>query len=149
MAGIDRYLPCRRAAGAATLMLAPLLASGCLAVPEPSVVGEQAGEQAYAGVEQQAASQIKRCYRTPRIASSGKQITTRLRVRYRPDGGLAELPMVVAQSGVTPVNRAYAGKMAEAAGLAVMRCAPVKLPPELYSKGWSILDFTFSPGARA
>ncbi|MDP8913357.1 MAG: hypothetical protein M3N39_07255, partial [Pseudomonadota bacterium] len=107
------------------------------------------GEQVLNGVGQQAARQVKRCYRAPRVASSGKQISTRLRVRYRPDGGLADLPQVVSQGGVTPANRAYAADMAEAAGLAVMRCAPVNLPPELYSKGWSVLDFTFSPGARA
>ena len=106
-------------------------------------------EQALDGVGQQAARQVKRCYRAPRVASSGRQIVTRLRVRYRPDGGLADVPQIVSQGGVTPANQVYAGKMAEAAGLAVMRCAPLNLPPELYDKGWSVLDFTFSPGARA
>jgi hypothetical protein len=35
--------------------------------------------------------------------------------------------------------------MAEAATLAVIRCAPVRLPPELYRAGWSEMDFSFSP----
>lgn len=131
----------RRAAGAALLTLV----SGCVVLPEASAPAEPA----YAGIGQQAAGQIRRCYRAPRVASSGKQITTRLRVRYRPDGGLADMPEVVSQSGVTPANRAYASRMAEAAGLAVIRCTPVKLPAELYDKGWSILDLTFSPAARA
>jgi hypothetical protein len=134
-----------RSAGAVFLALGSMLAWGCTSVPEAGAPGKRALD----GVGQQAARQVKRCYRAPRVASSGKQISTRLRVRYRPDGGLADLPQVVSQAGVTPANQAYAGDMAEAAGLAVMRCAPVKLPPELYSKGWSVLEFTFSPGARA
>ena len=97
---------------------------------------------------QDAAAQVKRCYRTPRVASSGKQISTRLLVRYRKDGGLSGLPVVLAQGGVTPDNSAYAGKMAEAAGLAVIRCAPVRLPEDLYEEGWSTLELTFSPSAR-
>ena len=145
MAEISCCLPSCRAAAAAFLALGSMLASGCVAAPK---VGGP-GDQALNAVGQQAARQIKRCYRTPRVASSGKQISTRLRVRYRPDGGLAGVPQIVWQGGVTPANQAYAGEMAEAAGLAVMRCAPLNLPPELYSKGWSVLDFTFSPGARA
>ncbi len=97
---------------------------------------------------QDAAAQVKRCYRSPRIASSGKQISTRLLVRYRKDGGLAALPVVLAQAGVTPDNSAYAGKMAEAAGLAVIRCAPVRLPEDLYEAAWRELELTFSPSAR-
>lgn len=117
-----------------------LLAFGC-ASPQHVVV-EQA---AVAGAASQAADQIRRCYRSPRVATVGKQISTRVRVRFQPDGSLADIPMVVAQSGITPDNQAYAAKMAEAAGLAVIRCVPIKLPAELYSNGWSQLDFTFSP----
>ena len=135
-----RCLPGQLAAGAAFLALA----SGCASPRKADL-----GEQALNGIGQQAARQIKRCYQAPRVASGGKQISTRLRVRYRPDGGLADVPQVVWQGGVTPANQAYAAEMAKAAGLAVMRCTPVNLPPELYSKGWDVLDFTFSPGARA
>ncbi len=92
---------------------------------------------------------MKRCYRSPRVASSGKQISTRLLVRFREDGGLAALPVVVSQAGVTPANSAYAGKMAEAAGLAVVRCTPVRLPLETYQKGWRTLELIFSPAMRA
>lgn len=96
-----------------------------------------------------AAAQVKRCYRSPRVASSGKQITTRLLVRFRADGGLAGMPMLLSQSGVTPANRPYAAKMAQAAGQAVMRCAPLRLPYHLYNRGWDELILTFSPSARA
>jgi hypothetical protein len=92
-----------------------------------------------------AAGQIKRCYRHPRIPSSGRRIATRLHVRFSPDGSLAGVPMVIDQSGVTADNRAFAARMAEAASLAVIRCVPVKLPPDLYAGGWDEMDLTFSP----
>jgi hypothetical protein len=137
----------RRPGGCAVWAAISLLLanSACTTAPDkggPSI-------QVFAGLAQQAAGQIKRCYRAPKVASVGKQISTRIRVRFQPDGNLADIPQVVGQTGVTPANQPYAGKMAEAAGLAVMRCAPVKLPPELYAKGWSELDFTFSFAARA
>lgn len=124
-------------AGATALAL---FTSGCASSQDIRI--EQA---AVAGAASRAADQIKRCYRTPRVASIGKQISTRVRVRFQPDGNLADIPMIVAQSGITPDNQAYAAKMAEAAGLAVIRCVPIKLPAELYSNGWNELDFTFSP----
>ena len=122
-----------------------IAAAGCATRPEPARISSAAVDE----VLQRAARQVRRCYRSPRVASSGKQIVTRLRVRYRADGGLAALPTVVSQAGVTPANSFYAGKMAEAAGLAVVRCAPLNLPAELYEEGWSTLELVFSPGARA
>jgi len=117
-----------------------LVVSGCASTEEMVVA-----EAAVVTAASQAADQIKRCYRTPRVASVGKQISTRVRVRFQPDGTLADVPIIVAQSGITPDNQPYAAKMAEAAGLAVIRCMPVKLPADLYSNGWNELDFTFSP----
>ena len=94
---------------------------------------------------QSAARQVHRCYRAPRVSSAGRQIVTRLRVRLTPDGALAGLPVLVGQSGVTPSNRTSAGPMAEAAIAAVMRCAPLRLPPDLHARGWSAFELTFSP----
>ena len=130
----------------ALLLLLFLAAAGCVrpAMPERLSADPVAVRQAI----RDAAAQVKRCSRSPRVASSGKQISTRLLVRYRKNGGLAGLPVVIAQAGVTPDNSAYAGKMAEAAGLAVIRCAPVRLPEDLYETGWSTLELTFSPAAR-
>jgi hypothetical protein len=39
--------------------------------------------------------------------------------------------------------------MAEAASMAVIRCAPLHLPAELYRTGWGEMDLTFSPQALA
>jgi hypothetical protein len=96
-----------------------------------------------------AAAQVKRCYRHPGVPSAGRSISTRLRIRLSPEGGLTDLPMVVTQTGVTPDNRIFADRMAEAASQAVIRCAPLHLPADLYAGGWDELDLTFSPAVLA
>jgi hypothetical protein len=95
-----------------------------------------------------AAAQIRRCYRAPRISTSGRHIVTRLAIRLNADGTLAALPVVVAQSGVTETNSGEAPRMAEAASLAVIRCAPLSLPPELYGPIWQRFELTFSPALK-
>lgn len=95
-----------------------------------------------------AAAQVKRCYRSPRVTSDGRRITTRLSVRYAPDGSVLGLPTIVSQSGVTPENRMYADDMAEAAIASVVRCSPLRLPAELYALGWQAFELTFSPAMR-
>ena len=96
-----------------------------------------------------AADQVRRCYRPPRVPTAGRRIATRLLVRYAPDGTLLGMPLLVTQEGLTPDNRAYATRMAEAARLAVIRCSPVRLPSELFRTGSSRLYLTFSPKVRA
>jgi hypothetical protein len=95
------------------------------------------------------ASQVRRCYRAPRIPSVGRTIVTRLLVRYGPDGVLEDLPVMVFQQGTGPQNQPYAGRMAEAARLAVIQCSPVRLPPELREHRGSEFYLTFSPGMKA
>ena len=126
-------------------LLPALLAAGCASAPQP----EGPDRRAVARVVAMAADQVKRCYRAPRVAREGRQITTVLRVRYAPDGSLTQLPAIVAQTGVTDANRAYASRMAEAASLAVIQCAPIRLPAEYYRGGWDEFDLTFSPRAVA
>lgn len=102
-----------------------------------------------ARVTQQAANQVRRCYRTPKMIRAARGIGTTLSVRYGMDGMLIGLPVVVRQSGVTPENAVQAGRMAEAASLAVVRCQPISLPPELHRGGWDEFELTFSPGSAA
>lgn len=105
--------------------------------PDPAALAE---------ATQSAADQVRHCYQNPRISRAGRQIVTKLHVRYAPDGTIAEMPLVLSQSGVTPANQAYAGTMAAAAIASVLRC-PLKLPPELYAMGWEEFELTFSPKA--
>lgn len=39
--------------------------------------------------------------------------------------------------------------MAEAASMAVVKCAPLRLPPEFYQSGWRGFDLAFNPRALA
>ena len=92
-----------------------------------------------------AADQVRRCYRAPRVSSDARQIATSLSVRYAADGTLVQLPVVVAQTGVTPQNSAFARVMAEAAMSAVVRCAPISVPERPASETWTSFELTFSP----
>ena len=129
------------------LMLAlPLAAAAGCASPRTSevTISRNLAERVVA----QAARQVRRCYRTPRIPSHGRRIVTRLRVRFQENGTLIGLPELVDQDGVTPANQAYAGPMAQAAIAAVIRCAPITLLPELRTGPWDF-HLTFSPQAVA
>jgi hypothetical protein len=101
-----------------------------------------------AKVTADAAAQVKRCYRAPNIFGTGRRISTKLAVRYAPDGTIVGVPVVVSQGGVTPENEMFADEMAAAAIESVVRCSPVHLPPELYAMGWSSFELTFSPVLR-
>ena len=125
-------------------LLFALACSGC--APLPYALLHPAGTSEALAT---AAEQVQRCYRPPKGGHVVRSIITRLRVRYNADGSLVGLPVLLWQKGVTADNRAFAGRMAEAASLAVMNCAPIRLPPEYYRSGWDYFDLTFSPTAVA
>ena len=129
-----------------SLLFAALLSAGCVPAAPPAAV--QAPPALEFAALDLAARQIQRCSRAPRIATSGRQIVTRLRVRVSEDGQIAGLPTVVVQDGVTPDNESLAGRMAEAAIQAVLRCAPLRFPPSYFHDGFTEFELTFSPLAR-
>lgn len=91
--------------------------------------------------------QVQPCYELGGLGGTpAMQIVTTLRLRYNKDGSVAGTPQVVDQTGVNAGNRAYAQQIADVARRAVLRCAPVRLPAELYEGGWDDLDFRFTPG---
>lgn len=120
--------------------LALLLVAGCASFATGARVDPVIADR----LLEQAAFQVKRCYRTPRVPTHARQIVTRLELRLNGDGSLAALPLVLSQEGVTPANQPYAARMAEAATLAVIRCAPLRLPPE-FSALWDHIELRFSP----
>ena len=124
-------------------LLASLAASACVPAAEP--VRVMVASSRPPAFEVAAAAQIRRCYRAPTVSSAGRQIITELRVRYAADGSLIGLPILISQSGVTTANKDYAGRMAEAATRAILRCSPLRIPVA-YSRGaWTDLKLTFSP----
>jgi hypothetical protein len=95
--------------------------------------------------ELSAARQIQACYRSPKISGAARTISTRLRVRYGPDGALIGLPELVSQAGVTDTNRLYAERIANAARIAVIRCVPVRIPSAFAAYRVNEIELTFSP----
>ncbi|MFD2499668.1 hypothetical protein ACFSTI_13655 [Rhizorhabdus histidinilytica] len=90
------------------------------------------------------ASQVKPCYTIPAGGTDTTSIISRIRLRLKKDGSIAAAPEVIGNLGVTPANQPYVRQMNEAATRALQRCAPYKLPPELFD-AWQDLIFTFRP----
>ena len=142
----------RAARGA--LLIAFAAAAGCAAPPGPRLPAQRLRVTATMSAEaraalEMAAGQVRRCYRAPRVTTEARQIITRLLVRIMADGTLNGLPEVLAQSGVHPGNQFYAPRMAEAAILSVVRCAPLRLPPDFVRGETVEIELTFSPLASA
>ena len=132
----------------ASLLSACLLA-GCVQAPRRYARPAPVNPAALNLAMNLAATQVRRCYRAPRVSSDGRRIITRLRVRVGPDGALTGLPAILTQDGVDASNQAYAGRMAEAAIQSVLRCAPLRLPQELHRGLFIDIDLTFSPSMSA
>lgn len=123
-----------------------LIVTGCVGA---SVRPQLHSDAAVRPMLASAASQVKRCYRAPRTSHAGRQIITTVRVRMTSEGFPDGPPRVVSQYGVTSTNSAFAERMAQAAIVAIVRCAPLRLPAELYQGGWQEFELTFSPVANA
>lgn len=131
------------------ILTAFTLVLGACATPPPMAVAPAPDRAAILRATQRAADQVKRCYRHPKVSRAARMIATTLHVRYAVDGMLIGLPEVVGQSGVTDETAVQASLMAEAARLAVIRCQPISLPPELYQRGWDDFELTFRPAGFA
>lgn len=117
-----------------------------MAPPAPLTAAEKAALDAAIA---EIGAQVRRCYRSPVKISAARQIVTVMQVRFGPDGMLLGMPLLTRQSGVTPEGAPYAGLMAEAARVAIIRCTPIAAPVELHQNGWEELYLTFSPKGSA
>lgn len=91
--------------------------------------------------------QVQPCYDLGSLGGTpAMQIVTVLRLRFNKDGSIAGTPQVSEQTGVTGENGSYKQQMAEISRRAVLRCAPLKLPAELYAGGWENIEMGFTPG---
>lgn len=91
--------------------------------------------------------QVQPCYELGSLGGTdAMQIVTVLHLRFNKDGSVNGMPQVAEQTGVTDSNRRYAKQMSEMSRNAVLRCAPLKLPAELYEGGWDNIEMGFTPG---
>ena len=65
-------------------------------------------------------------------------------VRLNRDGSVAGAPEFVSQTGATAGNQAYARAFVETAKRAVLRCAPLQLPDDLFPY-WKEFELNFDP----
>jgi len=91
--------------------------------------------------------QVQPCYDLGALAGTpAMQIVTVLQLRFNPDGSVAGTPQLAEQQGVNAGNSRYAAQMVDVSRRAVLKCAPLKLPAELYEGGWENITMGFIPG---
>ena len=91
------------------------------------------------------ASQVKPCYTVPVGGTDVTSLISRVRLRLKKDGSIGVAPELIGNVGITSANQPYLRQMNEAAMRALQRCAPYKLPADLYEGGWEDLIFRFNP----
>jgi len=110
--------------------------------------GAKLDARAIAGLAAAIAAQVKPCYQIPTGGAGSEQIVTILRLRMARDGSVSSAT-VTGHNGVTPANQPYVQQMDDAAKRAVLRCAPLHLPADLYDVGngvgWNDIQFKFTP----
>ena len=89
-------------------------------------------------------SQVAPCWNPPIGGADAKKMTVLLHLDINRDGSIIGRPGIVSQTGVTGGNADYARAFAETARRAVLRCAPLKLPPDLYDQ-WKAVEINFDP----
>jgi outer membrane biosynthesis protein TonB len=119
--------------------LAPDKSPGKASAPHAAAVSQLALN----GLAALIAQQVKPCYNPPTGGADSASIVTLLDIRMQRDGSVASVN-IDSQSGGNPAYNKQAG---DAAKRAVLRCAPLHLPPELYDvpHGWADILFRFRP----
>ncbi len=97
-----------------------------------------------ATLEQAIRAQIAPCWNPPIGGADVAEMTAVLRIRLNRDGTVAAPPEFVSQSGATAGNQAYARAFVETARRAVLRCAPLQLPADLFPY-WREFELNFDP----
>lgn len=88
--------------------------------------------------------QIAPCWNPPVGGADVADMTVLLAIRLNRDGSVAGMPQLISQSGATDGNSAYARAFVDAARRAVLRCAPLQLPADLY-RHWAAFELNFDP----
>mgnify|MGYP001618019575 FL=1 len=89
-------------------------------------------------------SQITPCWNPPQAEDNSGHGTIVMRIRLGRDGGVLGTPALSRIGGQTAANGAYANALAGSVRRAILRCAPLRLPPELYD-AWADVELNFDP----
>jgi hypothetical protein len=89
-------------------------------------------------------SQITPCWNPPESEDKSGHVSVLMRIRLDRAGGVLGTPAVSRVTGRTSANEAYANALSGSVRRAVLRCAPLKLPAELYD-AWADVELNFDP----
>jgi outer membrane biosynthesis protein TonB len=106
--------------------------------------GARISPRQVATLEQAIRAQIAPCWNPPLGGADVAEMTVVLRIRLNRDGTVDGQPLFVSQTGATAGNQAYARAFVETAKRAVLRCAPLQLPADLYGY-WQEFELNFDP----
>ena len=106
--------------------------------------GAKVSPRAIATLEQAIRSQIAPCWNPPIGGADVQAMTAVLRIRLNKDGSVSATPEFVSQTGATAGNAAYARAFVETARRAVLRCAPLALPADMFGY-WREFELNFDP----
>ncbi len=134
---IDKALPKAKTKPLDTSKLAQDIAA---ASPRGAVVDPRAA----ATLAQAIRSQVAPCWNPPIGGADVRKMTVLIRAEFGKDGRVIGVPTVVGQTGASTGNGDYARAFAETARRAVLRCAPLKLPANLYDL-WKSVEINFDP----
>ncbi len=106
--------------------------------------GARISPRQVATLEQAIRAQIAPCWNPPIGGADVSEMTVVLKIRLNSDGTVAAPPEFVSQTGASAGNQAYARAFVETARRAVLRCAPLDLPADLYTH-WREFELNFDP----
>lgn len=89
-------------------------------------------------------AQIAPCWNPPIGGSDVRKMTVVLAIQLTRDGRVVGQPSVVSQTGASAGNAGYAKAFADTAVRAVLRCAPLKLPADMFD-AWKAFELNFDP----
>ncbi|MBO6543811.1 MAG: hypothetical protein JJ939_12740 [Alphaproteobacteria bacterium] len=88
-------------------------------------------------------AQMRRCWSVPAGAANAASLIVQIKVFLRPDGSLAQPPVLRDPSRIATGDTYYRAA-AESALRAIRRCAPFRMPADKYSS-WQEIDLNFDP----
>lgn len=106
--------------------------------------GARISPRQVATLEQAIRAQIAPCWNPPIGGADVSEMTVVLKIRLKSDGAVAAPPEFMSQTGASAGNQAYARAFVETARRAVLRCAPLDLPADLYTH-WREFELNFDP----
>ncbi|WP_310497392.1 hypothetical protein [Sandarakinorhabdus sp.] len=110
--------------------------------------GARVDPRAAATLAQAIQAQVAPCWNPPTGGRDVRKMTVVVRVEYGRDGRVIGVPVSGQPTGATAGNADYARAFADTARRAVLRCQPLKLPPELYEL-WQSVEINFDPESMA